>query len=330
MAHKSTNPAQTTSYAQKAAAADAAASYPPKAHHHCTGHAYTQHNEGQHTTQRGSPCLSNAHLHAGQCRPERAATTGQHSSEHAATIGHSHPEHAATPSHCQARQCSAVNHPHLAGEQHYRRPHPSVDHDSQCPQHLSQYNARVIDKQEEMVFARAIADDLVAHKVNCNKVKNTANTITDVVSTGATVIGGILCHLHCEDADGLITHDDDELEARELEEELEACKVNWKKVGRVFGGIAKTALHFLCEDCNGQLLTRDFDEALFTRKLSNELSARKVNWKNIHKDGVNWKNIHRDGEQVIVGVPRRQDEEVLARKFDDELMGRDMILDMLD
>lgn len=120
-------------------------------------------------------------------------------------------------------------------------------------------------------------------------------------------------------ADGLLARDFDELLPRELEEELEARKVNWKKVGSVFGGIAKTALHFLREDGEMPVYARELDDNLLERETAAGSGA------------ISFKNILKDGEQFVGGIFKREDEEMYAREFaDDELLGRDMLLNEMD
>ena len=250
---------------------------------------------------------------------------------------------------------------------------------------------------DEDLFARTLEEELKARGINWKKV-----------GTVAGDIGKGLLHFLREDTNSeLLARDvDEDLLARELEEELNARGINWKKVGTVAGDIGKGLLHFLREDANSELLARDADEDLLARELEEELKARGINWKkvgtvagdigkdllhflredgempvyardlefddgvyerevapgsgainfgNILKDGeqfisgvlkrdyglldrevapgsgaINFGNILKDGEQFISGVLRREDEEMLAREFDDELMGRDMILDELD
>ncbi|EPS96981.1 hypothetical protein FOMPIDRAFT_116799 [Fomitopsis schrenkii] len=255
-------------------------------------HAHTHSNEpnaprkaGLHTAQHASPRLHGAQRHAGQRRPEWAAS---------AIAG-------------QPQRLAAG--PRPAGQQHYRRPHPSesTDRDIQQPQRQSQQVARAFDE----LLARELEEELEARKVNWKKVGSVVGDI------GKTVL-----HFLREDGDGqLLGRDFDEaLFARELANELEARKVNWKKVGSVVGDIGKTVLHFLREDGEMPVYARDLgiDDSLFEREVAEGSGA------------ISFKNILKDGEQFIGGVFKREDEEMLARSFDDELMDRDMILDELD
>ena len=165
---------------------------------------------------------------------------------------------------------------HAAVEQHQRlarpngprrqRPHPVSDAEHEPEHEPREYYGDL--------FARAYEGDLVArhhHKVNWGKVEGAANTVSNVVGTGVKIIGTVLDHLRREDVeelyargeldDELVARDiDEELFSRALQEELVARKVNLKKVGHVFGDIAKTALHFIPffkrED---ELYARDLD-----------------------------------------------------------------------
>ncbi|KZT65534.1 hypothetical protein DAEQUDRAFT_740613 [Daedalea quercina L-15889] len=278
-------------------------------------HAYAHTGyRGQHTHQKAG--VQGSHRVAGERLPQRGSTRLQGANRYA---GQRRPQRAAVA----ARPRSAGQHRHHLQSQPSDEEEPSQSQGREPEGRSFAKSQHVAREFDEEIFARELANELVARKVNWKKVGNVVGDVGKVA----------LKFLPFKREDGELSARDfdeelfaraleEELANREVEDDLVARKVNWKKVGNVVGDVAKTALHFIPfkrEDAELYERGVEFDDGVVAREAPVQGSG-----------AISFKNILHDGEQFIDGVLRREDEELLARAFEEELMARGMELDELD